>query len=155
MLTIQNVISQSTELNIVQNLFAEYAAELNENLCFQSFDTELADPLKKYGPPAGSILLAYYNGQPAGCVALQPLPDKSCEMKRLFTRPNFRGIGVGEFLVAAIVANAKELGYATMVLDTLQRLQPAIKLYEKFGFTNTSAYYKNPLPNVVYMQKQL
>jgi GNAT superfamily N-acetyltransferase len=50
---------------------------------------------------------------------------------------------------------AKETGYKKMVLDTLERLQPAIQLYLKHGFANTSAYYQNPLPGVVFMEKVL
>ena len=156
MLTITSVTNESEELRIIRELFREYATELNEDLCFQSFGEELANPLKKYAAPAGSLLLAYWKGEPAACIALQPLREKQTgEMKRLYVRPAFRSHGIGRELVQALLLEAKIKGYKKVVLDTLERLQPAIKLYLQFGFVNTSAYYKNPLPSVVYMEKLL
>lgn len=134
-------------------MFKEYFDELNENLCFQSFDKELHDPLSKYGEPGGSLFLACWNSKPAGCIALQPLQEEgTCEMKRLFVKPGFRDYGIGAKLVQVIIDEARQKGYRKMVLDTLERLQPAIKLYRKYGFKNTAPYYKNPLLGVVYMQ---
>lgn len=155
MISIQDITGESGELDIVRVLFKEYLSELDEDLCFQSFDEEIEKPLKKYGPPAGSLLLAYWNNEPAGCIALQPLSEQACEMKRLFVRPQYRKFGLGEELVKKIIERGREKGYKKMVLDSLERLQPAIKLYLKHGFENTSAYYTNPLPNVVYMEKLL
>jgi len=156
MLSIHTITEESRELEIVRTLFLEYADELNENLCFQSFDDELVNPLKKYGLPNGSLLLAYWNQQPAACIALQPLEQPGvCEMKRLYVRPQYRKLGIADELIKALLTEAQRIGYKKMVLDTLEKLQPAIKLYTKFGFSNTSAYYQNPLPNVVYMEKPL
>lgn len=156
MLALQHVTTNGEGLNIIRTLFGEYSKGLNENLCFQSFDEELQDPLKKYGEPKGSLLLALWNMEPAGCGALQPIYENGvCEMKRLYVRHNHRKHGIGGELVKVLLTEAKEKGYNKMVLDTLERLQPAIKLYEKYGFKNTSAYYKNPLPGVVYMEKML
>lgn len=172
MLHIQHITLAGAELQTCIQLFNEYANELNEDLCFQSFDTELENPLKKYGPPSGSLLLAYWNNEPVGCVALtditnaatshatipnQPIERavQTCEMKRLYVQPAFRKHKIGEALVNAIVQQAQQLNYAVMKLDTLQRLQPAIQLYLKFGFNITNAYYENPLSEVVYMHKTL
>ncbi|MDB5191264.1 MAG: N-acetyltransferase [Segetibacter sp.] len=156
MLSLVHITYNSTGLEEIKVLFKEYALELNENLCFQSFDAELEDPLKKYGPPNGSLVLAYWDEEPAGCIALQALKeDGICEMKRLFVRPAFRNFGIGNKLVEQIIANANKLGYKKMVLDTLERLTAALKLYQHYGFVNTSAYYANPLPGVVYLEKRL
>lgn len=156
MIKIIRVEAEGEELNITRQLFKEYAAELDENLCFQSFDDELKDPLTKYGPPYGSLFLAYFNEQPAGCIALQPLKKRGmCEMKRLYVKPSFRKQSISKDLVKILLEDAKDKGYKKMLLDTLERLQPAIKLYSRHGFINTSAYYANPLPNVVYMEKEL
>ena len=141
---------------MITELFAAYAAELQEDLCFQGFSDELNDPFKKYAPPAGRILIAYYDNEPAGCIALLQLASVGvCEMKRLFVRPAYRSLGTGALLVQQLISVAKAVGYKSMVLDTLNRLQPAIRLYERFGFSKTKPYYPNPLPGVVYMQKQL
>jgi GNAT superfamily N-acetyltransferase len=156
MLRIKQVTEEGEELGLIKILFQEYAAGLNENLRFQRFDDELQDPLKKYGPTEGALFIAYYNNQPTACVAFQSLSEKGvCEMKRLYVRNKFRKLGIADELVKVLMKRAKETGYKKMVLDTLERLQPAIQLYLKHGFANTSAYYQNPLPGVVFMEKVL
>ena len=161
MLSIIKVEEEGEALRVCIKLFREYFEELNENLCFQNFDEELKNPLKKYGKPKGVLLLAYYDGVAAGCIAFQPIKsydgtkEDTCEMKRLYVRPQFRKNKIAEALVKDLLQKAKEKDYKKMVLDTLERLQPAIKLYQRYGFKNTSAYYENPLPGVVYMEKEL
>lgn len=155
MVKIVKVEGEGEELKIARALFKEYSDELNEDLCFQSFDDELRDPLKKYGPPSGALFIAYYNSKVAGCIALQPLEAGVCEMKRLYVQHHYRKKRIADELVKALLLEAKQMGYKRMVLDTLERLQPAISLYLHHGFVNTSAYYANPLPNVVYMEKTL
>lgn len=156
MQTITLVNQEGKELDIVRNLFLEYATELNENLCFQSFEAEVINPLKKYGEPAGCILLGLINGEPAGCIALMPLPEPgACEMKRLYVKPDHRKSGLGKQLVTHLIELAKAKGYKKMQLDTLQRLTSAITLYERFGFTHTTPYNVNPIADVVYMEKAL
>ena len=156
MITIIKVIEEGEQLNEARILFREYEKELGADLGFQSFENELKNPLYKYGEPTGSLLLAYWNNELAGCVALQSLQESIvCEMKRLFVRPAFRSNKIGEVLVNEIVKTAIHLGYENMKLDTLQRLKAAIHLYQKHGFIITTAYYKNPLPEVVYMEKKL
>ena len=155
MLSIKNVTKKGEDLNVVILLFKEYALELNADLCFQCFDDELTDPLKKYGVPNGALFLAYYNYEAVACIALQPLSDGSCEMKRLYVKPAFRKYKIGNALVQQLLSTAKILGYTKIKLDTLERLQPAINLYKKHGFVITTAYYVNPLPEVVYMEKDL
>jgi ribosomal protein S18 acetylase RimI-like enzyme len=156
MVEIIKVEREGPALDIIRMLFKEYLNELNENLGFQSFDDELENPLKKYGAPSGSLFLAYVNNQPAGCIALQPLKESGvCEMKRLYVAPGYRKNHCGDELVKTLLHNAQQKGYTKMVLDTLERLQPAIKLYLRHHFTVTSPYYENPLPNVVYMERML
>jgi putative acetyltransferase len=155
-LTIKFIESEGPELQTVRELFSEYAEELNENLCFQSFEAELNDPLKKYVQPGGCIILAVDGDNAAGCIALMPLPEQGhCEMKRFYVRPAYRKYGLGRELVERILGFATQHGFKKMKLDTLQKLQPAINLYEHFGFIHTPAYYANPLAGVVYMEKEL
>lgn len=155
MVTIKKVLEEGCELDSVRNLFSAYNKELNENLCFQDFAAELGNPLLKYAAPNGFIFLALEEQTPAGCIALKPLEEGVCEMKRLYVPPEFRGHGIGEQLVLLLIDEARKAGYHTMRLDTLERLQPAIKLYRRYGFTDARAYYHNPLPGVVYMEKKL
>lgn len=156
MLRIKHIVEEGGELDTIRELFREYEKELNEDICFQSFDEELKDPLKKYGPPSGDLILAYWEDEVAGCIALTKMKeDGACEMKRLFVRPGFRENKIGKILVEDLLVSAKEKNYRTMRLDTFEKLQPAIHLYKKYGFKNVSPYYNNPLAGVVYMEKEL
>jgi GNAT superfamily N-acetyltransferase len=156
MLQIQLINKESEWMNEIRTLFREYETELNEDLCFQSFEAELKDPLQKYGPPEGVLYLALWNNEAAGCIALMPLHEEGvCEMKRLYVRPAFRKHQIGKALVEQLLKDAIRLGYTTMKLDTLQKLEAAIGLYKQYGFVETTAYYENPLSQVVYMQKNL
>jgi len=151
-----HITSQGRLLDAVIDMFNEYAAELNEDISFQHPGEEFNNPLVKYAPPKGALLIALYNETPAGCIALQPLPQEgTCEMKRMYVRPLFRQYSIGRLLANAILDEAVKLGYRRIVLDTLQKLEPAIKLYKSLGFKETLPYYNNPLSSVVFMEKQL
>ena len=156
MLLIKHIIEEGKELNIIRDLFREYERELNEDICFQSFEEELKQPLKKYGPPDGDLLLAYWEDEIAGCIALTKMKEPgACEMKRLYVKPPFRKNKIGRLLVEELLSSAKEREYKLMRLDTFLKLQAAVHLYQQFGFKNISAYYNNPLPGVLYMEKEL
>lgn len=156
MLRIKHIVEEGKELDIIRELFREYEKELDENICFQSFEEELKNPLKKYGPPTGDLILAYWEDEVAGCIALTRMKDPGiCEMKRLYVRPSFRKNKIGRMLVEDLMTSAKEKDYKIMRLDTFLKLGAAIKLYEQFGFKNICPYYNNPLKGVVYMEKEL
>lgn len=144
-----------SDLDSVCKLFREYEAELGVDLCFQGFEEELSSLPGKYAEPRGAILLALDGEEPAGVVALRPFGETECEMKRLYVRPKYRGYGAGRRLAEAIVEAARAKGYGSMVLDTLERLQPAIRLYESLGFRRCEPYYSNPEPDVVFMRLEL
>ena len=156
MLLIKHIMVEGKDLDVIRDLFREYERELNEDICFQSFEEELKNPLEKYGLPDGDLMLAYWNDEVAGCIALTRMQEPgACEMKRLFVRPVFRKNKIGKILVEELLTSAKERKYEKMRLDTFLKLQAAVHLYKQFGFENISAYYNNPLPGVVYMEKNL
>ena len=137
-------------LDCVRELFGEYERFLGVDLCFQEFEAELASLPGKYAPPAGRLVLAMEGDEAVGCVAIRKLDDGACEMKRLYVRPEFRSRGLGRRLAEEMISQAARAGYATMRLDTLDRLAEAMSLYESLGFRRTKAYYDNPLDGVVY-----
>jgi GNAT superfamily N-acetyltransferase len=143
------------EIEEVRNLFREYATFLDVDLCFQSFENELAGLPGQYSPPNGDLLIGLNGARIVGCVAVRRLEDDVCEMKRLFVRPEARGTGLGRRLALEIIAVAKELGYMSMRLDTLDKLTEAMHLYETLAFRRTEPYYYNPLPGVVYWELKL
>lgn len=145
----------ASDIETVRELFREYQRFLNVDLCFQDFEQELATLSGRYAPPRGRLLLAFEGTQAAGCVALRPLDDRVGEMKRLFVRPVYRAQGLGRLLAMRIVNEAAALGYAVMRLDTLETLESAMRLYTSMGFQRRSPYYANPLPGVVYWERDL
>jgi putative acetyltransferase len=143
------------QMSHARTLFEEYAAWLGIDLSFQGFGAELAGLPGLYAPPRGRLLLALAGSKAAGCVALRPLEDTFCEMKRLFVRPAFRGQGLGKLLAERIVEEARSIGYAMMKLDTLPSMQEAIWLYQAFGFVPCAPYYGTPLRDTVFMELPL
>jgi GNAT superfamily N-acetyltransferase len=139
-------------VSTIRALFEEYAAWLRVDLCFQGFAQELDTLPGAYAPPRGRLLLATTVEGPAGCVALRPVSDAVCEMKRLFVRPPYQRRGLGRALAQEVIAEARAIGYSTMLLDTLPFMQGAIRLYEGLGFVPSVAYYNTPLKDTVFME---
>jgi len=139
-----------------RELFLEYAKSLGFSLCFQSFDTELAELPGDYAPPQGRLLLAEDNGQPAGCVALHCLEPAVCEMKRLYLRPTYRGQGLGRKLAEAVISEARAMGYKHMRLDTVEPImRDAVAMYRRLGFREIAPYRLNPIEGALYMELDL
>ena len=146
----------SSQIAQARELFLEYAQSLGFSLCFQNFDKELADLPGDYAPPEGRLLLAEYEGQLAGCVALHKLEPGICEMKRLYLRPQFRGKRLGRLLADRIIAEAREIGYRRMRLDTVEPvMKDAVVLYRQRGFKEIAPYRPNPMAGTLYMELEL
>ena len=139
----------------VRLLFEEYAASLAIDLGFQQFAGELASLPGDYAPPHGALFLAHDGSTAVGCIGLRPFSELEGELKRLYVVPAYRGRGLARALVASAVGAARRIGYRELVLDTLASMHPAVALYESFGFRQTTAYYPNPLPDVLYFRAQL
>lgn len=140
----------------VRELFQEYAQSLGFSLCFQSFDKELAGLPGEYAPPDGRLLLVKYDGETAGCVALHKLSPGTCEMKRLYLRPKFRGKGLGRAMAERVISEARTIGYQRMRLDTVEPvMKDAVALYRRLGFKQIAPYCANPIEGALYMELEL
>jgi GNAT superfamily N-acetyltransferase len=146
-------------LAATREIFREYAGTLGVDLCFQNFDAELAALPGEYAGPSGGLLLAWVDGQLAGCGAFRPLADvdyaNACEMKRLYVRRGFRRFGLGRQLAQALMDQAVQAGYSAMLLDTLDDMEAARELYASLGFAEVPPYYFNPIPGAHYLKAEL
>lgn len=151
------VVETDEDFEQARELVYEYAAWLDVDLCFQGFDDEMANFASVYGPPCGRMLLAMDGADAAACVGLRPLSTAGeGEIKRLFVRPFYRRIGLGDTLVAEITDAARDMGYRRLRLDTLPSWMPAADaMYQRLGWIRTPAYYNNPVPGVVFYQFDL
>ncbi len=137
-------------------IFREYEAWISLSLCFQNFDEEVANLPGKYAAPEGRLLLAFADGNLAGCIALRKLETQVCEMKRLFVKAEFRGQKIGIALIETVIEEARKIGYARMRLDTYPpKMAKAVKLYESYGFRPIPPYYPNPYDDTFFMEKDL
>jgi ribosomal protein S18 acetylase RimI-like enzyme len=144
------------QIATIRELFLEYAQSLGFSLCFQGFDQELAGLPGDYTPPAGCLILATQGGKAAGCVALHRLDDEHCEMKRLYVRPQFRGRGLGRHLAERIIADARQIGYKYLRLDTVEPvMRTAVAMYRGLGFVEIAPYRPNPIDGALYMELEL
>lgn len=153
------IVSVLTEdkasLVLAKELILEYSNSLDFDLDFQDFDDELANLPGDYSEPDGQLLIAYESGKPAGCVALRKIGEAICEMKRLYVRPEFRGKGIGKALAKKVIADAREIGYSKMRLDTVSSMTEAIALYRSLGFVEIVKYRVNPLPDALFLELDL
>ena len=148
--------SSVADIDDLRTLFIEYQRWLGEDLTFQNFSAELATLPGDYTPPLGRMLLArHVDGTAVAGVAMKPLSGGICEMKRLFVRRSWRGMGLGRSLAEAIVDAGRTAGYGLMRLDTFSKLSAATELYCSLGFREIAPYYENPLDGVIYMEKVL
>jgi len=151
-----DVAITAEDVQSVSDLFQGYAASLPVDLGYQDFAAELAGLPGKYAEPKGALLLACDNaGAPLGCIALRPLDEDVCEMKRLFLKPEARGLGLGRALAEAIIAAARDRGYRELRLDTLPSMTSAIALYEGLGFERIAPYYAPTPDGTVFMALKL
>jgi ribosomal protein S18 acetylase RimI-like enzyme len=140
---------------LAEALFREYVASLGVDISFQNVDAELSSLPGKYARPGGVVLIARDGDEAAGIGAYRALEAGIAEMKRLYVRPRWRGVKLGRELAEELIEDARVQGYRTIVLDTLQSMDAAKKLYLSLGFRPIAPYYDNPLPGTTYLALEL
>lgn len=140
---------------VVRTMFLQYADWLKIDLCFQGFDQELQMLPGDYAPPDGRLILARSDDDVAGCVALRRWSCEIGEMKRLYVRDEFRGMGIGKRLILKIIDEAGAIGFKSIRLDTLPMMGSAIGLYRALGFKEIAPYRENPVPGALYFELKL
>jgi putative acetyltransferase len=147
--------ARAADLDQIKAMFREYSALVAEALCFQGFDQELEGLPGAYAPPSGALLVARDGEAAAGCVALRRIDERTGEMKRMYVREAWRGKGLGRRLALAVADEARQRGYARLVLDTLPKLGAAIALYRDLGFRETGPYLARPTPGALCFELSL
>lgn len=138
-----------------RRLIEEYAATLDVDLSFQDIGHELERLPAEYGPPGGAFFLAEKDGRAIGCAGLRRFSAQAAEMKRLYVAEAARGLGVGRRLAEEVIAAARRLGYARLLLDTLPSMRDAQRLYLSLGFAPIAPYRNNPVAGTAYFALDL
>jgi len=155
------LVRNSSDLETARALLREYAAYLNsflgaEHICLAEYEEELA----RLPSPYQVLLIAFAvddggSEEAAGCVLLKPMGN-ACEMKRLWVRPKFQGLGIGRRLTEELIDAARQHGYSAMYLDTVPAaMSAAYRLYCALGFTPVERYNENPVPDIVFLRRDL
>jgi len=152
----------------VRDLFSEYIAwdcQVASNLGFDAnillqfqYHQGVIELPGEYAPPDGRLLMALYESQVAGCGALQRFDEQSCEVKRMYARPVFRGKKVGRRLLETLIRDARAIGYTCAKIETVSFIQEAQALYRSFGFEYVEPYYEIPdefKPITLFMELKL
>jgi putative acetyltransferase len=143
------------ELILARELISEYGDSLGVDLSFQGFEAELRGLPGDYAPPGGALLLAFLGKECAGCIAVRRLSGDVCEMKRLYVRLRWRGLGIGRRLIEAVSGEARRAGYHAIRLDTLPSMAAARAMYEALGFRAIAPYYQSPIPGTAFLELDL
>jgi GNAT superfamily N-acetyltransferase len=152
---IYQIAETGEDFQIGRKLFEEYAALLQVDLSFQNFSEELASIDQQYHKPSGGLILAFCEGEPAGCAGVRNLAPETAELKRMFVKDKYRGHKIGVSLLQQTIELSKALNYKKLRLDTLENMIRAQALYHSFGFKEIPSYRFNPLAGTIYMEKDL
>jgi GNAT superfamily N-acetyltransferase len=107
----------------------------------REWESQLTDLEGHYGAPHGAIVLALVDGVPAGCAMMRGIGEDVCEMKRLFVRPAFQGLGLARAIVKKLARLSDLRHYTCMRLETGTLQTEALRLYRSLGFIPIAPYH--------------
>ena len=122
-------------MTLIGEVFAEYGMTFEP----AGFDADLTAIAAHYPAAGGWFAVLLDDGRVVGSVGVVPRDPASCELKRLYLRPEYRGRGHGEALVSAALDWAGRRGFRAMVAWSDVRLPRAHRLYERLGFERFGA----------------
>ncbi len=143
------------QLDGVRALLRDYADWRGHDAALGAFEQELESLPGLYAPPSGVLWIARLGDQAAGCLGLRPLSSNTAELKRMYVDPEFRGNGIGEALLTAIIHEATQIGYDRLRLDTHPHMHAARRMYQRFGFEEIPPYNQNPTSGIRFFQRIL
>jgi GNAT superfamily N-acetyltransferase len=143
------------EFEKARELFIEYIDHLRIDHQFTEVETGLETIEKEYSKPFGILLLMYHQNTVVGCGGLRKFNAEAVELKRMYVKFEYQGLGLGKILLENLIKRAKEMGYKTVLLDTLPAMASAIHLYEDFGFKETERFNDNPSPEARFFKLDL
>ena len=134
-----------------------FPASANARWCLDCYFRELAErfeiqfdpaedrsaPEADLTPPSGCFVVARLMGEPVGCGALKRVDGTTGEIKRVWTAPTARGLGVARKVLRKLEAAAREAGLTILRLDTNRALKEAHALYRKEGFREVEPFNDN------------
>jgi len=148
-------VESEMHLDCIRKLFREYVASLGFELDFQDYEKEFTELPGEYAPPDGRLILALVEREPVGCIGIRKIDETTCEMKRMYVKPGFRGKGIGRRLAGIVIEEARKIGYKTMRLDIIASMKEAISLYRSLGFREIAPYRYNPIERATFMELKL
>jgi carbonic anhydrase len=134
------------------SLVNEYFAWLELPASHRGFEDEMSKIEIHYTPPSGCFLIAEVDGVLVGCVGLLAHDIQVAEIKRLYVRPSHRGHALGEKLMNAIIHKTQQLGFLKLILGAIPKTKMAQALYAQLGFSETSAFYDDPIEGTKFFQ---
>ena len=167
MATISQVESQD-DIECVRELLFEYlvwatdqAKELyNETVDVDEMLEHSMAEVNLFSPPSGRLLLAREDGVAAGVACVKSIREDTCEIKRMYVRPVYRGKKIGRNLLNQLIQDAKEIGYSKILLESPQFMREAHSLYRSVGFKDIELYPEPEMSEdfqeyMVYMELEL
>lgn len=132
--------------------------ELDAHLGSRSYPRESRHgySVQKLLREAVAFFIARYDGASAGCGGVQVYGVEYAEVKRMYVRPTFRGMGLGKLMLNHLAEYARQRGAAILRLETGIHELAAIGLYESFGFRRRPPFgeYRDD-PFSLYYEKDL
>lgn len=146
------LVSTPQDYAAFDNLLREYADKDLADAANSTIWKDLENLHERYGPPQGAALLAYANGELAGCGALAATAQAGvAEIKRIYVRPTFRRQNLARTLTVQLVAQAQAMAYNTAAISTWPENTQALALYRALGFVPITPFKIHTHAQLVFL----